>query len=234
MVSKKERTEKPQEKEQEVKGRREEITAEKDKTTSDAVEADKLFDPETAERSDLLAKYRELEDQVRQAQEQKLRTAAEADNFRKRLLREKEEQTRYANEALMQELLPVVDNLERALQHFATTSNQEGLLEGLNMTLRGFLDTLNKFGCMPLEAVGKPFDPNFHEAVAQEENSEVEPNTVLRELQKGYVLKERLLRPAMVIVSKPNSQAEKETKNQRADESETASTDEVKISVRKV
>ena len=102
------------------------------------------------------------------------------------------------------------------------------------MTLKGFTDTLARFGCTPLEAIGKPFDPNFHEAVSQEESSEVEPNTVLKELQKGYLLKERLLRPAMVIVSKPASAAERDSGDQKPTESErTTNNGGIKIPVRK-
>jgi molecular chaperone GrpE len=234
VVSEKKRTTKPHKKDQEVQGRQEEITAEKDEKTKAAAEAEEIFEPESADRADLLAKYREMEDQLRQAEERLLRIAADAENFKKRLQREKEEQTRYANEAFMRELLPVIDNLERALHHSAPTPNQNGLLEGLNMTLKGFTDTLVRFGCTPLEAIGKPFDPNFHEAVSQEESSEVEPNTVLKELQKGYTLKERLLRPAMVIVSKPASEAERDSGDQQATETERATKNgEVKIPVRK-
>jgi molecular chaperone GrpE len=233
VVSKKERTAKPEENDKEMQGQQEEITAEKDGKTKAALEAEEFFDPESADRDDLLLKFRELEDQVGQAEERALRTAADAENFKKRLQREKEEQARYANETLVRELLPVIDNLERALQHSAIAPNQEGLLEGLNMTLKGFLDTLARFGCTALEAIGKTFDPNFHEAVSQEESSKVEPNTVLKELQKGYMLKERLLRPAMVIVSKPASEAEKDTGKQEPTETKRAKNGEVKIPIRK-
>ena len=234
MVTEKKRTAKPHKKDQEVQGRQKEITAEKDETTKAAMEGEEIFAPESADRADLLAKYREVEDQLRQEKERVLRLAADSENFKKRLQREKEEQTRYANEAFMRELLPVIDNLERALQHSAPTPNQNSLLEGLTMTLKGFTDTLARFGCTPVEAIGKPFDPNFHEAVSQEESSEVEPNTVLKELQKGYLLKERLLRPAMVIVSKPASAAERDSGDQKPTESErTTNNGGIKIPVRK-
>jgi molecular chaperone GrpE len=186
VISKKEGSAKIEEKEEQ--GKQVEPTPENGNKAKAGAKEEEFFDPETADREDLLAKIRTLEEQLGQAEERVLRTAAEAENFKKRLQREKEEQTRYANEAFMRELLPVVDNLERALQHAAAIPNQEGLLEGLNMTLKGFIDTLAKFGCIPVEAVGKEFDPNFHEAVSQEANARVEPNTVLRELQKGYLL----------------------------------------------
>jgi molecular chaperone GrpE len=197
------------------------------------IEQEEAFDPETADGDTLLAKYRELEDKLSEAQERVLRTAADAENFKKRLQREKEEQTRYANESLMRELLPVIDNLERALEHSEAGADQGGLLEGLNMTLKGLLDTLTRFGCTPVEAAGKPFDPNFHEAVSQEESTDHEPNTVLRELQKGYMLKERLLRPAMVLVSKRTSQQGTATREQTTAKAAEANSGEVKIKVKK-
>lgn len=233
MVSKKERTAEPEQKDKEEQGQQVEITTERDDKASGAVKAEESFDPETADRAQLLAKYSELEDQLRQAEERVLRTAADAENFKRRLQREKEEQIRYANETFMRQLLPVIDNLERALQHSATAPNQEGLLEGVNMTLKGFIETLARFGSTVLETIGKTFDPNFHEAVSQEESSKVEPNTVLKELQKGYMLKERLLRPAMVIVSKPASEAERDTRDQKPTDTERAKNGEVKIPVRK-
>ena len=240
MVSKEEQTTKPQEKEKIKEKGQAEISSELEdqaRIEEAAVDKDEEFDPETADGEAFLAKYRELEDQLSEAEEKVLRTAADAENFKKRLQREKEDQTRYANEAFMRDLLSVLDNLERALQHSESPSNQEGLveglLEGLSMTLKGFIETLARFGCTPVEAVGKPFDPNFHEAVSQEESSNDEPNTVLKELQKGYMLKERLLRPAMVIVSKPASQVGRETGDQRKGETEKSNKNEVKIKIKK-
>ncbi len=191
------------------------------------------FDPETAERDELLKKFRELKDQLTAAEERVLRTAADAENFKKRLQREQEEQTRFANEAIMRDLLPVIDNLERALDHSKAGSDQDGIVEGLNLTLIGFLESLGKFGCTPVEAVGKTFDPNFHEAVSQEESLDHETNEVIRELQKGYLLKERLLRPAMVVVAKASNQGGGTTQKQREEESEKTETRKVKIKVKK-
>ena len=236
MVSKEEQTTKPQRKEKIEEDRHPEVSSAQGDVASmeeDAVDEQQEFDPETAEREVLLAKYRELEDKLGEAEEKVLRTAADAENFKKRLQREKEDQTRYANEAIMRDLLSVLDNLERALQHSESPSNQEGLMEGLNMTLKGFIETLARFGCTPVEAVGKPFDPKFHEAVSQEESANDEPNTVLKELLKGYMLKERLLRPAMVIVSKPANQVNRETGDQDLTEADKANKDEVKIRIKK-
>jgi len=236
VVSKEKRTGEPQNNVNENQEDQQEISPElEDQARADEaeIEQEEAFDPETADGDTLLAKYRELEDKLSEAQERVLRTAADAENFKKRLQREKEEQTRYANESLMRELLPVIDNLERALEHSEAGADQGGLLEGLNMTLKGLLDTLTRFGCTPVEAAGKPFDPNFHEAVSQEESTDHEPNTVLRELQKGYMLKERLLRPAMVLVSKRTSQQDTATREQTTAKAAEANSGEVKIKVKK-
>ena len=236
MVAKEKRTAEPQNSLKENQQDQQEISPEFESQAQageDEIELQEAFDPETADGEALLAKYRELEGELSESQERVLRTVADAENFKKRLQREKEEQTRYANESFMRELLPVVDNLERALEHSEVGADQGGLVEGLNMTLKGFLDALTRFGCTRVEAAGKPFDPNFHEAVSQEESADHEPNTVLRELQKGYMLKERLLRPAMVLVSKRPSQQDTATREQTTAKAAEANSGEVKIKVKK-
>jgi molecular chaperone GrpE len=132
-----------------------------------------------------------------------LRERAELENFRKRMQREKEDLVRFANENLLREILTVVDNLERAIEH--ARKNEEtvqGLLEGVEMTLSQCQKLLEKFGVTPVVAVGEPFDPTWHEAMGQLESAEHPANTVLQEMQKGYVLNDRLLRPALVLISK--------------------------------
>ena len=236
MVSKKKRAAEPQNSLMENQEDQQEISPELENQAQAGeaeIELEEDFDPETADGEALVAKYRELEDELSESQERVLRAVADAENFKKRLQREKEEQTRYANETFMRELLPVVDNLERALEHSETAADQGGLVEGLNMTLKGFLDTLTRFGCTPVEAAGKPFDPNFHEAVSQEESADHEPNTVLKELQKGYMLKERLLRPAMVLVSKQSSQQDTDSKEETTTKNAETNNGEVKIKVKK-
>jgi molecular chaperone GrpE len=133
------------------------------------------------------------------------------ENTRKRLERERTDSVNFANESIMRELLPIVDNLERALEHAQKETQADSLTEGVSITLKAFRDTLTRFGCAPFEAHGMAFDPNFHEAVMQEESRDYPENTVLRELQKGYTLHSRLLRPAMVIVSKAASGAKPPT-----------------------
>jgi len=146
----------------------------------------------------------EKETEIKQLQDRTLRLAAEMENTRKRLEREKTEGICFANESLLRELLSVLDNLERAIQHAEGGADFGSLLEGIRMINKGFLDTLAKFGCKPFESEGSDFDPNLHEAVMQKEVEGEAENKVIQELQKGYKLNDRLLRPAMVVVSKPS------------------------------
>lgn len=130
-----------------------------------------------------------------------LRARADLDNFRKRAQREKEDLLKFSNETILRELLPVIDNLERALQH-AATDGEAGLLQGVELTLGQFGKVLEKFNVVAIEAVGELFDPARHEAMGQIESAEQPPNTVVQLLQKGYLLNDRLLRPAMVLIAK--------------------------------
>ncbi|MGD2063471.1 MAG: nucleotide exchange factor GrpE [Nitrospirota bacterium] len=139
------------------------------------------------------------ERQTQEYYDRLLRLTAEFDNYKKRMAREKADFMRYANENLIKDLLESVDNLERALSHEAEEGT-EGLAEGVRMTLKMLLETLARHGVKPVEAVGKPFDPNFHEAVSNAAAEDVENNHVVEEYQRGYVLHDRLIRPAMVQV----------------------------------
>jgi molecular chaperone GrpE len=138
-----------------------------------------------------------------------VRQAAELENFKKRTTRDRDEAIRFANEVLIKDLLPVVDNLERAVAHAPGGGNGEPLVEGVEMVLRGFLDALAKHGVSPVDSVGKSFDPSRHEAMAQVESETDEPNTIVAEHQKGYLFHERLLRPALVSVAKASKTNEK-------------------------
>jgi molecular chaperone GrpE len=134
--------------------------------------------------------------------ERLLRCAAEIENLKKRQEREKAELLQFANENLIKELLPVVDNLELALEHGRQLDAPPPLLEGLELVYQGFLKALTRFGVTPIVAVGQSFDPAFHNAVMQEETTDAEDCAILKELQKGYLLQSRLLRPAMVVVAR--------------------------------
>jgi molecular chaperone GrpE len=152
----------------------------------------------------------QLEEKTKESQEnfdRALRLAAEMENLKKRLEREKAEMLQFANENLIKELLPAVDNLELALEHGRQAETPASFLEGIELVHQGFLKTLGRFGVTPVVAVGQPFDPAYHNAVMQEAAPEVPDCTVLKELQKGYLLHNRLLRPAMVVVARNNEDA---------------------------
>lgn len=154
---------------------------------------------------DVAELQKHLEEKTSEAEEnyeRLLRLAAELENLRKRQERDRAELLQFANENLIKELLPVVDNLELALEHGRQLEAPAPLLEGLEMVHQGFLKALTKFGVSPIVSVGQSFDPAFHNAMMQEEAPEVPDCTVLKELQKGYLLHSRLLRPAMVVVAR--------------------------------
>ncbi|MGC4090305.1 MAG: nucleotide exchange factor GrpE [Polyangiaceae bacterium] len=137
--------------------------------------------------------------------DQLLRTAADFDNYKKRARREVQEAERGAKEAFLRDLLPVFDNLERAALHAGTATDVKSLADGIGMVVRMFVDTLNRLGVERVNAVGQAFDPALHEAVQQLETTEVPPGAVAAEVQAGYRMGERLVRPAMVVVAKPPS-----------------------------
>jgi molecular chaperone GrpE len=146
-----------------------------------------------------------LVEKTKEAQEnydRYVRLAAELENIKKRQERQISELRQFANENLLKELLPVLDNLERALEHGRTSEAPEALMEGLDLVNQDFMKVLGRFGVTPINSVGERFDPAYHHAVMEEEAPEVEDQTVLKELQKGYFLQNRLLRPAMVVVSR--------------------------------
>lgn len=145
-----------------------------------------------------------VEQEAKEAHDRFLRVSAEFENYKKRSAREMDEFRKFANESLIREMLTVVDNLERALNS-SNNDNQANshIAEGVDMTLKEILKVFEKFYVKPIEALGKPFDPNFHQAAMREETNERPENTVLNELEKGYMIHDRLLRPAMVVVSMP-------------------------------
>jgi molecular chaperone GrpE len=137
-----------------------------------------------------------------ESQEKMLRLAADFDNTKKRLIREQDNALKYAEEYILRDLLPTIDNLERALEQGRKTDDVNALLAGVEMVLQGLTASLEKFGLKAINGVGEPFDPNFHEALAMEASKEVPENRILVEFEKGYLYKERLLRAAKVVVSK--------------------------------
>jgi len=152
---------------------------------------------------ELKSKLEEKEKEAKDSYDRFLRSAAELENYKKRTARQMDEFRKYANESLIMELLIVVDNLERAIQSSREDENSNArVVQGVQMTLDEILKILDKFGVKPIDALKQAFDPAFHQAVMQEESNEFPEQTVIKELQKGYLLHDRLLRPAMVVVSK--------------------------------
>jgi len=138
-----------------------------------------------------------------------LRVSAEFENYRKRTAREMDDFRKYAVQSLLKEMLSAVDHIELAIQAAACNSAADkNLTEGLSLTLKELLRIFEKFNVVPIEAAGKPFNPEFHEAILREESGELPENTVLREMQKGYVIGGRLLRPALVVVAAPRDAAQ--------------------------
>jgi molecular chaperone GrpE len=152
---------------------------------------------------DLAAKLEASERQAREHYDRLLRVSAEFDNYKKRTSREMQDLAKFANEKLLRELLSVVDNLERAVASCEHDPDQpDPVLQGVNLTLNETLKLLERYQVKPIDSLGEPFDPNFHQAMMQEEVDNQPENTVVREMQKGYLLHDRLLRPALVAVSK--------------------------------
>jgi len=144
----------------------------------------------------------EKKENIKILQDKLLYLQADFENFKKLKIKEKQEILMFGNEVLIRQLLPVLDNLERALEHVSKTEDFKSIEEGVEITLNEFLKVLEKSGVTRVDALGKKFDPNIHEALYQEERDDVEPDTIVSEFQKGYMLNGRLIRPSRVSVSK--------------------------------
>ncbi len=163
---------------------------------------------EGAAGDDLAVRVQALEEQLAAAQDQSLRVAAELQNIRRRAEQDVEKAHKFALEKFANDLLPVVDSLERGLE--LTAADDESIKpvrEGMELTLKLFHDTLKRYQLEAVDPHGAPFNPEHHQAMAMQESTHVEPGSVLKVFQKGYLLNGRLLRPAMVVVSKAPSEA---------------------------
>jgi len=141
--------------------------------------------------------------QKQEMDQELLRVRADAENYRKRMAREKEQHCKFAAQEILEDLMPILDNLELAVGHGRKVEACSDLVQGVDMTIQLFLDTLKKHGLEPIEcSEGEEFDPNWHEALAEEERSDLEAGRVCQIVQKGYRYKDRVLRPAKVMVSK--------------------------------
>jgi molecular chaperone GrpE len=194
-----------------------EETAENEKTEKPASAKDEYgkHKRETADEShadakkplkELEARLDAKEEEVKETYDRLLRVSADFENYKKRSAREMEEFRKYANQSLLKEMLSVVDNLELAINSSNDKKKADKhLIEGLNLTLNEILRVFEKFNVKPIEAQGKAFDPAFHEAVMREETDDFPEKTVISEFQKGYLIHDRLLRPAMVVVAVPKT-----------------------------
>ncbi|SFU93990.1 nucleotide exchange factor GrpE [Halomonas korlensis] len=203
-----------QEREDEPQADRKPDEVEQDAAIEGADEAEEIAEPteslepdETVDNPEaevLAARVEELEQSLAEAKDQSLRAAAEAQNVRRRAEQEADKARKFALEKFVKELLPVVDSLEKALEAMEDGAS-DAHREGVSMTLKLQLDVLGKFGVEPVEPHGEPFDPQYHEAMAMVPNPDLEPNSVMDVMQKGYLLNGRLVRPAMVVVSQAAS-----------------------------
>jgi molecular chaperone GrpE len=167
---------------------------------ADLLQPDAASDPTSADSQE-----KQAQEELQIYQDKYIRLAAEFENYKRRAQRDQSDAIRYANESLLKKLLSTLDNLERAIQCGKDAGTTGSLLEGVELTHKQFLETVEKLGVRQVSSTGSLFDPNMHQAVAQVESETAEPNTVVEEFQKGYFLHDRILRPAMVTVAKEKS-----------------------------
>lgn len=181
------------------------ISSEAENRESEQPNANQEFSSEHSQES-LLAEIQRLQNELQTAHEQALRAHAEAQNARRRAEQDVEKAHKYGKEKFVADILPVADNLERAvIAATDQTGDFAAVAEGVELTLKSLLDALQRHSVEPVDPAGEPFDPQLHQAMSAIEQADVEPNTVLNVFQRGYTLNGRLVRPAMVIVSKAPS-----------------------------
>jgi molecular chaperone GrpE len=193
-------TENKQTAEQDLNGT---YTADPENVEQEQQEAEAIHEEQAAETEEVsvLSELDELRKQSEENYQRYVRAQADFDNFRRRARQEKEDFAKYASLKLIEQLLPVVDNFERALSSSKETKDFDALIKGLDMTYRQLDQLLVQEGLQPIEAIGQPFNPEFHQAIMQVESEEHGEGIILEELQKGYILKDKVVRPAMVKVS---------------------------------
>lgn len=199
-----------------------EETAKNETTEKPAPDDDKPLKSETGDADhadaenplkEMEARFEAKQEEAKETYDRFLRVSADFENYKKRASREMEEFRKYANQSLLKEMLSVVDNLELAINSSNDGKNTDkNLIEGLNLTLNEILRVFEKFNVTPIEAQGKTFDPAYHEAVMREETDDYPENSVISEFQKGYLIHDRLLRPAMVVVAVPKTTTRKDEK----------------------
>jgi len=172
--------------------------AEEDAATLDAMFGEQLSEEESASE---LSEVEQLKKQLADAEKRVLIAHADLDNYRKRARREREDDLKYAAVPLLMELLPVIDNLQRAIQAVPEGEQSSGIVQGVKMVEKQLHDAISRRGVETIQAEGEPFDPNHHEAILQQPSTDVPPGTVLQQTQVGYRLHDRVIRPSQVIVS---------------------------------
>lgn len=173
-----------------------------DQTTTDDTDETK---PQASAEDSLVA---QLQADVLRFRDLALRNQADLENFRKRAAREKDDAVKFANAAFLERFIPILDNFELGLNAARAGAENSPILLGMDMVAKQLTDFLTASGVEPVNGEGQPFDPNLHEAVAQEASATVAEGVIVRQLRRGYKLRERLLRPATVVVSKGAPQAE--------------------------
>ncbi|MED4239067.1 nucleotide exchange factor GrpE [Priestia megaterium] len=182
--------------EKQVEGQNEEVVEEVQTDSAEATEAEV-----SEEVNPLQQENDQLKQQLEEEENRYLRLQADFDNFRRRSRLDAEAAQKYRAQSLVSDILPALDNFERALQVNTADEQTKSVLQGVEMVYRQLVEALQKEGVEAIESVGKKFDPYLHQAVMQVEDDEYEPNTVVEELQKGYKLKDKIIRPAMVKVN---------------------------------
>lgn len=180
--------------------------------TDSALEPEVEVAETTESQAELLAEVEGLKEELAQAKEQVLRANAEAQNARRRAEQDVEKAHKFGLEKFVNDLIPVADNLERAIEATADqNSDFKAVAEGVELTLKTLVDTFKRHKVDHVDPQGEPFDPQFHQAMSMLEQADIEPNTVLTVFQKGYTLHGRLVRPAMVVVSKAPTETTSES-----------------------
>jgi len=165
-------------------------------------QVEEIFDENEQQPADeTISAVSELEKKLEEAENRYIRLQADFDNYRRRVRLDAEAAEKYRAQSVISDLLPALDNFERALAMELEGEQANSFKQGMELVHRGLMEALNKEGLQVIEAKGKPFDPNFHQAVMQVEDNSMEPNSVVEEFQKGYVLKDRVIRPSMVKVN---------------------------------
>lgn len=177
-------------------------TDERKTEPSGSAESSPKTEPTAAETQTEESLLAQLQSDLERFRDLALRSQADFENFRKRAIRDKEDAVKYANASFLERLIPILDNFELGLNAARVDAANSPILMGMDMVSKQLVDFLAQSGVEPVEAEGEPFDPNLHEAVAQEASTEFAEGVVIRQLRRGYKLKDRLIRPATVVVSK--------------------------------